>query len=425
MGVTHRLQTHLKRPKCPLCFLSPLPLAALLMGSATLLAQDVSVCVSPDWFVVQQGQLAGARLSPLCVGELHAAEDNREAAESELRAVIAGAPQSTDAYEARSTLEHFYFRIGRFRDANTQIDAMLKTHPTAPDLLNLRSLLGLLASYPDFSLAKSSPATVRTEVFDGNVFAPVTVEGAARSYMIDTGMPISMMTRSEAKSLGLTPQASTTSMSDISGRASHGLQIVEVGRLVVGATELRHIPFMVVEDTHGAFVGIPDGHHGILGIQPLAALGILGFQKDGTLSLGQIARPDSKSIPMLFAGEMPLSRIAYHHQLLTVTFDTGATQTTLNPSFGTLHPELLNEGQTEDHTMNGVSGSTIQRSVSLRHLKLVFGREVDLAPAIILLNQTTGASAYAAANLGYDMMQQARPFTIDFRRMLIAFPPAQ
>jgi len=426
VDVAHRFQTaHLKRLKCPLRYLSPLPLAILLMGSPPLAAQDVSTCVSPDWFAVQKTQPAGARLSPLCVGELHAAEDHREAAESELRAVIAGDPQSTDAYEARSTLEHLYFRIGRFRDANAQIDAMLRTHPTAPDLLNLRSLLTLLASYPNFSLAKSSPASVRTEMFGGNVFAPVTVEGAARSYMLDTGMSISMMTRSEAKSLGLTPRASTTSMNDISGLASHGLQIVEVDRLVVGATELRHIPFMVVEDTHGAFVGIPDGRHGILGIQPLAALGILAFHKDGTLSLGQKAGHDSKSVPLLFAGEMPLSQIAYHDQLLTVTFDMGATQTTLNPFFGKLHPELLKEGQTEDHTMNGVSGSTTQRSVSLRHIELVFGRKVDLAPATILLNQTTGTSDYSAANLGYDLMQQARPFTIDFRRMLITFPPAQ
>jgi hypothetical protein len=51
-----------------------------------------------------------------------------------------------------------------------------------------------------------------------------------------------------------------------------------------------------------------------------------------------------------------------------------------------------------------------------------FGREVDLTPAVILLDQTTGASAWAAANLGYDLMQQARPFTLNFRRMKIESP---
>ena len=342
MEMAQRSQTaQLKRLKCPLQYLSPLSLAIVLICFSPLVAQDVPTCGSADWFVVQKTQQAGSRLSPLCIGELDAAEDHREAAESELQAVIAGAPQSTDAYEAHSALEHFYFRIGRFRDANAQLDAMLSTHPTAPDLLNLHSLVALLASHSDFSLTKSGPATVLTEVFDGNVFAPVTVEGAARSYMLDTGMPVSMMTRSEARSLGLTPQESTTSINDISGLASHGLQIVEVDRLVIGATEFRHIPFMVVEDTHGAFVGIPGGHHGILGIQPLAALGTLTFHMDGKLSLGQKAGHDGKSAPMLFAGEMPLSRIAYHDQLLTVTFDTGATQTTLNPLFGKLHPELL------------------------------------------------------------------------------------
>lgn len=71
--------------------------------------------------------------------------------------------------------------------------------------------------------------------------------------------------------------------------------------------------------------------------------------------------------------------------------------------------------------LNGISGQTEQRSVSLPHLTLGFGREVSLSPATILLNETTGTSVYTAANLGYDLMQQARPFTIDFDQMIVTF----
>lgn len=397
-------------------------LCLALVGSGSALAQDAPSCGGSDWFVVQQNQLTGGRLSLLCKGELDAAEDNRKAAETELGAVIAGSPQSAEAYAAHSTLAHFYLRIGRFRDANDQIHAMLMARPTAPDLLNVQSLFALLASSPDFTIARSTPASVSTRVIDGNVFAPLTIGGSARAYVLDTGLNLSMMSESEAKSLGLTPQTSTTSMTDISGLASSSVRIVQVDRLTVGATELRHIPFLVVDDTNGAFVGIPPGQRGILGIQPLLALGTLEFRKDGTLRIGGQAEMGSVTAPILFAGEMPLSQIAYRNRSYTVTFDMGATQTTFGPIFAKLYPEVLKQGKGERHTMNGISGSTNQRSVSLAHLKLLFGRQVDLSPATILLDETTGSSAYAVANLGYDLMQQAKPFTIDFHQRRIDFP---
>ena len=396
-----------------------------ILGEVRVLAQAPYLCSSPDWFAVQRAQQKGDALSALCKGELDVAEGHSDAAASELRAVIAAAPQSTDAYAAHSTLLHLYLRLGRFHDANSELIAMLQARPTAPDLLNMRSMLALLTTHPDFAVTKSSPATVRTEVFDGNVFAPVTVQGAARSYMLDTGMPISMMTRSEAKSLGLRPEVSSTSMNDISGLSGPGLQIVMVDRLKFGSTELRNVPFMVVEDTQGAFVGIPEGHHGILGIQPLVAANTLGFGRDGMLSLDSRVEQVDTYVPMLYGGEGILTQIVYRDRPLTVTLDSGATQTTVNPPFAALYPEVLGWGKTEDHTMNGISGSSTQRSVSVPRLELRFGRQVELAPAVILLNQTTGASAYSAANLGYDMLQQAKPFTLDFGRLVIGFPSHQ
>lgn len=393
-----------------------------LLGANSLFAQSASSCGSLDWFVIQQAQRERRSLSPLCRGELDAAEDRREPAEAELKAVIAASPQSANAYSARSTLTHLYFRMGRFRDANAQILAMLVARPNAPDLQNVRSLFALLASNPDLAVISQHPAGIPTHVIDGNVFAPITIDGAARAYMLDTGLNLSMMSESEAKSLGLSPQSSATAVTDIGGLSGPAARIVEVDRLRVGSTELRHVPFLVVDDSNGAFSGVPAGQHGVLGIQPLLALGTLNFRKDGSLYIGATAEHASAAAPLLFDGAMPLSQIVYRGRRVTVTFDTGATQTTLNPPFAKLFPEVLKDGKSESHTLNGISGITKQQSISLPHLKLIFGRTVCLSPAIVLLNKTTGSSAYAAANLGYDLMQQAIPFTIDFHHMLISFP---
>ena len=387
-----------------------------------MFAQNASSCDSSDWFAVEESQAAGATLSPLCKGELDAAADRRSVAERELKGIIAQAPQSADAYEAHSTLVHFYLRIGRFHDAETQILAMLAVKPSAPDLANVRSLFALLATYPDLALGSSRPAIVRSETIGGNIFAPVQVNGVPRSYMLDTGVHLSLMSEVEAAHLGLTPQSSSTKLNDISGLSGPELRIVEVESLVVGMTHLSHVPFLVVADTNGAFVGVPENQHAVLGIQPLLALGTLSFQTDGTIGIAGGSEPSATTAPLLFDGASPLTQIEYEKRRLTVTFDTGATQTTFNPPFAKLFPAILQRGTSESHALNGLAGTTAQRSVSLPYLDLRFGRVIHLAPAVVLLDQTTGQSAWATANIGYDLMQQARPFVIDFRTMKLEFP---
>ena len=423
MSGSHQLRTvHLMpaaRKFIRAVLLSP---CLLVIASGSLSAQNASTCSSSDWFAVQQIERGGRSLSPLCKGELDAAEDHRTAAEAELNALIAKSPQSADAYAAHSTLAHFYLRLGHFHSAESQMLAMLALKPTASDLQNTQSLFELLGRYPDLTISSSHPATIRSHTNDGNIFAPVTVNGSDGTYMLDTGINLSIMSESEAARLGLKPQSSITRLSDISGTKSAELQVVDVDDLIVGGTHLRHVPFLVMADTNGAFTGLPPGHRGILGIQPLLALGTLTFRPDDTLEIDGNAEPGATTAPLLFDGAMPLTQIKYRGKPLTVTFDCGATQTTLNPPFATLYSQLIRSGTQQNHDMNGLAGTTARSSVSLPHLPLTFGRKVDLAPAIILIDQTTGTSSWAAANFGYDLMQQARPFTIDFHHMLITFP---
>jgi hypothetical protein len=393
----------------------------LSIAPSQIFSQDASSCGYSDWFAAQAAEIQGKELTALCQGELDAGEDHRSLAESELNAVIKTNPRSPDAYEAHSALAHFYLRIGRFHDAELQIQEMSSAKPTAPDLVNVRSLFALLGTHSDMTVSVGHSTTVRTHTIDGNVFSPVTVNGSVRSYMLDTGLDLSLMSEAEAAHLGLKPESSTTKMSDISGMAGAELRLVVVDDLLVGATHIRHVPFMVVADTNGAFVGIPPDQHGILGIQPLVALEKLSFQADGMLTISGNTNPIVATLPLMFAGTSPLTQIKYYGQTLPVTFDTGATQTTFNPPFAKLFPELVESGKKQNHDLNGLSGKTVQPSVSVPQLSVWFGRDVEIAHATILLDKTTGSSAWAAANLGYDLMQQARPFTVDFQAMKVEF----
>ncbi len=386
------------------------------------LSQDASSCGYPDWFAVQHAQVEGRHLSPLCKGELDASEDHRSLAERELNAVIAAAPQSAAAYKAHAALSHYYLRIGRFHDSEMQIEAMLADKPNASDLVNMHSLIKILANHPDMTISNAdATASVNTHVMYGNVFAPVTVNGTPASYMLDTGAGFSLMSEAEAAHLRLRPESSTATMNDISGRPGPELKMVVVDDLILGATHLHHVPFMVVADTMGAFSGIPPDQHGILGIPPLVALGKFTFLADGKLVIAGKAEPAISKIPILFEGTAPLTQIRYRDRALTVTLDTGADQTVLYPRFGLLFPDVVQSGKKHSHDLTGISGTTQQQSVSVPRLTLQFGRNVDLTDATILLDKSFGESTGAAANLGFDLMRQAEPFTIDFRTMNIEF----
>lgn len=393
----------------------------MLLGVSRTYSQDASSCGHSDWFAVRQDRLRGKVLSALCKAELDAGEDRRALAETELNAIVKAAPDSDRAYAAHSTLSHFYLRIGRFHDAEAQISAMLAARPNAPDLANIRSLFALLAAHPDMSVAGDHTSSIHTHEIEGNIFASVSVNGSPRSYMLDTGMDLSFMSESEAAHLGLKPESSTTRMNDISGRAGSELRLVVVDDLVIGATHLRHVPFLVMSDTNGAFAGVPSDQRGVIGIQAILGLGKLSFQAHEMLTINGKSAPSNTTAPIMFVGTLPITQVAYRGRPITVTLDTGATQTTLNPPFSTLFPDLVRGQRPQSHDMNGLAGTTAQRSVTVPRLAIKFGREVELAPAIILLDQTTGASAWSSANLGYDLIRQAEPFTLDFRRMKFEF----
>jgi hypothetical protein len=174
---------------------------------------DETSCVNPDSFAVRQASLEGKQLTALCKGELDAAEGNVRAAENELGVVIHKAPGSEDAYQARSTLSHVYFRLGRFHEAEAQVGAMAAMKPGAADLRNVRPLYELLVHSPDLTIAYSQPSTIESKMIEGNVFVPVVVNGTAAVCMVDSGMNLSMMSESDVARLHLTSQSIETRMS--------------------------------------------------------------------------------------------------------------------------------------------------------------------------------------------------------------------
>jgi predicted aspartyl protease len=391
---------------------------ALLLASPVF-AADTNQCDSHDWF--QQSTLQGRKpTSLLCQGSLDASFDRRKSALHRLRRVIKLNPHGAEAYQSHETLLSFFFRVGQYREALKQADAMLTLKPAAEDVLEERSLILGLATNPDQSGKAKHSILAKSSIEDGNPHISVLANKKAALWFMDTGANISVMSDAEAAALGLVVHSVDTKMADISGTMT-AFKITQVDKLTIGRTELKHVAFVVLPHTQPPFDDIPTEQQALLGIQVLWALGSIHIDKTQQVEIAGAVGPDASSSPLAFYQSQPVTQMSFEGKELTFTLDTGATHTTLNPPFAKAFPETMALGEKKEHTLTGVGGSTTQHSVAIEKLRFTLaGKTIVLSPANVLLQKTTDPSEWAAGNLGYDLIRQTAPFTIDFRTMRLS-----
>lgn len=138
------------------------------------------------------------------------------------------------------------------------------------------------------------------------------------------------------------------------------------------------------------------------------------------LEAGSLRGKAYKQVPLAYDDLYMVLPASVEGHSLVYTLDTGAEHSTLNPPFANAYPQLLAAGRKKQHTLTGMGGSSNQNSVELDQLRLSLGNtEVVLKPAIVLLHETSPTSGWAAGNLGDDLLNQAKPFAIDFEKMAL------
>jgi hypothetical protein len=399
----------MKSPSSLICLL-------LLAGACLpVLASDASdLCETHDWFQLRERAHSG-KISLLCKGAVDASFEDRAAAERELNALIRRMPRSASSYRAHEILSMMYFREGRYRKAAAQLDQMLAAKPDAEDAKAMQSLFSVLARYPDQTVVSAEPSTLRSETIDDNLFIPVRAGEVTGSYIVDTGANLSAISESEARRLGLKLEDTSTKPGDISGSGSP-VRVAEAEDLWIGKTHLKNVAFLVYPDGNEPFVDEPEGHKGVLGIQVLIALGSIRVGRENRVDM--LAAPvPAKIIPLAFDAAMPVTVMGLNGKALDFTFDTGASTTYLGPVFAGAFPDLMRAARKKDQKLMGVSGSTTQDSSELPSVRFSLGKEIELKPATVMLQPSFMNSEWSMGNLGYDLISQAIPITIDFRAM--------
>jgi hypothetical protein len=382
-------------------------------------AELKSLYEAHQWFKLRDAVQA-KRASAFYRGVIASAFNDVKQAEKNLKSFIKSAPQSEQVSDARALLIYIYQRAGHYRQAFSEIERALAVKPDDAGLKNARALFSALSQYPEQSIVEHRFSRIRYSMKGGNMFIPVEVNLKSANYVIDTGANFSLISEAEAKRLGLTIHESGGSrMGDAAG-ASVDVRIAVADQLTVGSIRLKHVSFFVVRDDQQPFIDLPSGERGVLGLPVLLAFQTLRWKQEGTFEVG--FPPGSRKGPksnICFEGANLIVEGEFRQSKINVFLDTGATRTRVLSLFAKEFASFINEfGRKGSDRVTGVGGSLEVDVITLPELALrISGFAAVLAPAQVLLKDTTSDSRWWHVWGGLDLLNQARVVTVDLKSM--------
>jgi len=329
---------------------------------------------------------------------------------------------------AHQAMAHLYRRNGFYRRAGAEV-RKFATPPAQGESNADWGDMEAMEKLPDTAVVSRRPGTVDYTLWPNLPYlvAPLSVNGRDAQYLMDTGASMSMVTESEAKRLGLNILQGTPVFDGITGERGAQGHYAYAARLKIANTELRNIAFVVLPDNvMDLFEKLPQKQRGVIGMPVLLAIGSVRWNRDGRVTFGfaagrQTPRGKLSDANIAFDGLVPLTNWEIAKHRLAVELDTGSDRSFVWPRYVMDFPDLipdLPEGKTG---LNGSTGGTDVRSLTLPELRLrVGGFEILFAKAPALLQSTIPASSFLYGLLGKDQLDKAQEVSIDLRAMTLA-----
>ena len=399
-----------------------IPLLLLAFSLPTTAAAQVDDTCDTHNLSELRKEVAG-KSSLLCQGVAYVATGRVGAGRRILLRVVAQAPHGNVAFEAHERLLGSFARTGQVREAAHQISALLAIRPNDTDVLGDSSLYKTFGENADMTVAHRQPVSFSPQQTEGTLNIPFTVNGGAATFYLDTGANFSVISDAEAHALGLTVTPVNTKTQD-GGGSSIELQIADVDQLAIGPILLRHVPFLVVSAANPPFKDLPMKSQGLLGIQVAIALQTVRLETDGRLNLALPSKEDAKAETLTFDDMFPVLHVTYRGKVLPFTFDTGGTKTILNPPFARDFPDVVATGIKKDHATTGMGGTVTRRSIELPTWSVTLGtKTASIEKMSAMLEKGNDTTEWAFGNMGIDVLQKCKPFTIDFANMRLSTGP--
>ncbi|HUL71867.1 MAG TPA: aspartyl protease family protein [Vicinamibacterales bacterium] len=369
------------------------------------------------WFELRNA-IDGKTAPALYRGAVASAFNRIEEAEKYLRQAVRESPDPHAANEARGLLALLYVRLGRSSDAGRLIDDFLRVEPDRSDMRNLRVVFGAFADRPNQSVPSNQRATFSCPVGEDGVRLPASVNGRPVNWLLDTAANTTLVSESEARTLGLTAPGIRGQAGDLAGGATSSRSVV-AARMMIGRTELRNVPMLVVPD--GApWNELKPGERGAIGLPVAAALQTIRWTSTGTCSTGPLAGSRKGQPNLAFDALFPLVQVEFESRRLEFILDTGNQGgTQLWERFARDFAELVKtSGARGTERVSQIGGSNEREISILPEISLrVGGFDTRLRPAKIFSRPVGDTRRHG--NLGMDVLRQASDVTIDFSSMML------
>lgn len=259
----------------------------------------------------------------------------------------------------------------------------------------------------------------------GSVTSAITANGKGEQWLLDTGANYSVVSRSFAQTLGLTPLTGSAMVgSGVTGLASR-LQAAVLPDLHLGGATVQHAVAMILDDASLRIGSGPTAYqiHAILGYPVLKALGRITFTRKGEFLAGEAAEKAS-GVPMYMRGLSPAIECDVAGQKLLFTFDTGASSTDFSVRYFNLFRQHRAAWQTRT-VESGGAGGTVRRKMYIQPevVVKVGDAAATLKDVTIFPTRTNAGIDVLFGNIGQDLVAGFESFTVDFVGMTFGLGP--
>jgi predicted aspartyl protease len=398
-------------------------IAVLLAGCCAAAGQNDAALQAAfenhRWFDLRDAVAAG-QAPPLYRAAVAAVFNHISRAETEFRTVTRPGAAPDALSIAHQMLSDLYMRNGLYRKAATEVRRKRAARPEKAPSAEERSAIASLERLPDLKLVSRRPATVRYTVTDGGVVAPLTVNGHAVRFELDSGSNMSVISEAEAKSLGMTFNTAAVPVEGVTGSTEGGARFAIADRLTIGGTEFRNVAFLVLRDDQEPFAERPLGERGIVGLPVMIAVGTFRWGH-GELTL---AFPTAGFIAgranLCFEASFPLTVVEIDGRRVSFLFDTGGENSELWPLFASAFPTRLVGAKDGAKDLTGFTGTASVSAAILPTLDIKLGGlPVVFHDAPVLRQNTVAPSKWHYGRIGMDLLNQASEVTLDFAALTI------
>lgn len=266
--------------------------------------------------------------------------------------------------------------------------------------------------------AKIDLPTQRNPALD-TIETSLTVNGVQQSWILDTGANFSTVSASFAAKLGVKLSQDVAQTQGLTG-AENKLHVALLPELKLGGARLRNVVLLVLDDKNLDVATGKKTHYqinAVLGYPVLQALQRITFTKDGHFLAGPDS-PSGENGARLFMNDLtPLLECKVDNRRILFSFDTGANGSLLSDRFYREFPGDFKGLKKKHYATSGAGGMKETKAYYLPELQLTVGQVRTLLRKVPVVPVMGTDLDKLYGNLGRDLVDPYRSFTIDFESM--------